>query len=75
VCFRARPAGVAEGELDELNRRIGVAALADGRVFFGTTVYDGRVAFRPAPVNWRNRVEHIDLMVDVIRELIPRFVA
>jgi glutamate/tyrosine decarboxylase-like PLP-dependent enzyme len=75
VCFRARPAGVAEGELDELNRRIGEAALADGRVFFGTTVYDGRVAFRPAPVNWRNRVEHIDLMVDVIRELIPRFVA
>ena len=75
VCFRARPPGVPEQDLDVLNRRIGEAALADGRVFFGTTVYDGRVAFRPAPVNWRNRAEHVDLIVDVVRELIPRFLS
>jgi glutamate/tyrosine decarboxylase-like PLP-dependent enzyme len=75
VCFRARPAGVPEEDLDDLNRRIGEAALLDGRVFFGTTVYDGRVAFRPAPVNWRNRTDHVDLMVDVIRELAARFTA
>lgn len=75
VCFRARPPGVPEPDLDLLNRRIGEAALVDGRVFFGTTVYDGRVAFRPAPVNWRNRAEHVDLIVDVVRELIPRFLS
>jgi glutamate/tyrosine decarboxylase-like PLP-dependent enzyme len=69
VCFRYRPAGVSDADLDELNRRIGEAAISDGRVFFGTTVYDGKVAFRPAPVNWRNREEHIDLIVDVVREL------
>jgi glutamate/tyrosine decarboxylase-like PLP-dependent enzyme len=63
VCFRYRPAGVAEEELDALNRRIGQAVLDDGRVFFGTTVYGGKVAFRPAIVNWRTRPEDVDLIV------------
>jgi glutamate/tyrosine decarboxylase-like PLP-dependent enzyme len=75
VCFRYRPPGMAEDLLNDLNRRIGEAAIEDGRVFFGTTIYDGRVAFRPAPVNWRNRAEHVDLIVDVVRELGARFVA
>jgi glutamate/tyrosine decarboxylase-like PLP-dependent enzyme len=69
VCFRYRPPGVAEDELDELNRRLGEDVLADGRVYVGTTLYEGRVAFRPAIVNWRTREEDVDLLVDVIREL------
>ena len=75
VCFRYRPAGVPEAELNDLNRQIGEAAIVDGRVFFGSTVYDGKVAFRPAPVNWRNREEHVDLIVEVVQELGARFVA
>ncbi len=50
VCFRYQPSGVAESELDDLNRRLGQAVLDDGRIYFGTTVYDGKVAFRPAIV-------------------------
>jgi glutamate/tyrosine decarboxylase-like PLP-dependent enzyme len=69
VCFRYRPAGVSEEELDELNRRLGQAVLADGRVYFGTTVYGGRVAFRPAIVNWRTRPEDVDLIVPIVLEL------
>jgi glutamate/tyrosine decarboxylase-like PLP-dependent enzyme len=69
VCFRYRPAGVPEAELDELNRRLGAAVLADGRVFYGTTVYAGRVAFRPAISNWRTTETDVDLIVDVAREL------
>jgi glutamate/tyrosine decarboxylase-like PLP-dependent enzyme len=69
VCFRYRPAGYPQERLDDLNRAIGEAAILDGRVFFGTTEYDGKAAFRPAPVNWRNRVEDVDLIVDVVREL------
>jgi glutamate/tyrosine decarboxylase-like PLP-dependent enzyme len=69
VCFRARPPDVPESALDELNRRVGAAVLEDGRVFFGSTVYDGKVAFRPAPVNWRNRAQDIDEIVEVTREL------
>ncbi len=69
VCVRYRPSGVGEDELDELNTRLGQAVLADGRVYVGTTRYGGRVAFRPAIVNWRTRVEDVDLLVEVIREL------
>jgi glutamate/tyrosine decarboxylase-like PLP-dependent enzyme len=69
VCFRFRPNGVDETGLDDLNSRLGDALLEDGRVYAGTTVYGGRVAFRPAIVNWRTRDEDIDYFVDVVREL------
>jgi hypothetical protein len=56
-------------ELDGLNRVLGEALLEDGRVFAGTTTYDGKVAFRPAIVNWRTREEDVELLVDVLLEL------
>jgi glutamate/tyrosine decarboxylase-like PLP-dependent enzyme len=69
VCFRYRPEGLAEEELDELNARLGEEVLAHGRVYVGTTRYGGRVAFRPAIVNWRTGEDDVDLLVDVVREL------
>jgi glutamate/tyrosine decarboxylase-like PLP-dependent enzyme len=70
VCFRARPPGVPEEQLDDLNRVLGAELLRDGRVFAGTTVYDGKVAFRPALVNWRTEARDVDLLVDVLLELV-----
>jgi glutamate/tyrosine decarboxylase-like PLP-dependent enzyme len=72
VCFRARPDWAADDELDALNTRLGAELLADGRVFAGTTVYDGQVAFRPAIVNWQTTDADVDLLVDVIGELLER---
>jgi glutamate/tyrosine decarboxylase-like PLP-dependent enzyme len=72
VCFRARPQGVEEAALDELNRELGEALLRDGRVFAGTTVYDGRVAFRPAICNWRTEEPDVELLVEVLGELLAR---
>jgi glutamate/tyrosine decarboxylase-like PLP-dependent enzyme len=69
VCFRWHPEGAADGELDDLNRKLGAALVEDGRVLAGTTVYEGKVAFRPAIVNWRTREEDVDLLVDVLLEL------
>jgi glutamate/tyrosine decarboxylase-like PLP-dependent enzyme len=69
VCFRVRPPGLGEEELDELNSALGRDVLEDGRVFFGTTRYDGKVAFRPAIVNWRTDEQDVDLLVDVLLEL------
>jgi hypothetical protein len=43
--------------------------LADGRVYVGTTRYGGRIAFRPAIVNWRTTERDVDLLVDVLLEL------
>jgi glutamate/tyrosine decarboxylase-like PLP-dependent enzyme len=70
VCFRVRPAGVGEDELDELNRRLGEALLRDGRVFAGTTIYDGKVAFRPAIVNWQTTEPDVEMLIDVLLELL-----
>jgi glutamate/tyrosine decarboxylase-like PLP-dependent enzyme len=69
VCFRYRPAGLPEPVLDSLNRGLGEALLDDGRVYAGTTVYDGKVALRPAISNWRTTAADLDLLVDVVREL------
>jgi glutamate/tyrosine decarboxylase-like PLP-dependent enzyme len=70
VCFRYRPPGSAdEAAIDDLNRRLGEEILRDGRVYVGTTLFEGKVAFRPAIVNWRTREEDVDLLVDVIREI------
>ena len=70
VCFRAHPQGAGDAELDELNRRLGEALLRDGRVFCGTTVYDGRVAFRPAIVNWQTTEADVESLLDVLAELL-----
>ena len=75
VCFRFRPERVPEADLDELNRKLGAMILEDGRVFFGTTEYDGKVAFRPAIVNWRTTEKDVDLIVAVTRELGSRLLA
>jgi glutamate/tyrosine decarboxylase-like PLP-dependent enzyme len=72
VCFRWRPANAGDSELDELNRRLGEALILDGRVFAGTTVFEGKVAFRPAIVNWRSRPEDVDALIDVLLELASR---
>jgi glutamate/tyrosine decarboxylase-like PLP-dependent enzyme len=70
VCFRYRPHGMEDGDtLNELNHQIGEAALEDGRVFFGSTDYGGRTAFRPAFVNWRTREQDALLVPQVVREL------
>ncbi len=75
ICFRYRPPGIASDELDDLNRRVGEMVLDDGRVYFGATVYDGKVAFRPAIVNWRTREEDVDLIASTVRELGARAIA
>jgi glutamate/tyrosine decarboxylase-like PLP-dependent enzyme len=72
VCFRWRPPDAPEERLDELNRALGEALLADGRVFAGTTLFEGKVAFRPAIVNWRTQESDVELLVDVLLELAER---
>jgi glutamate/tyrosine decarboxylase-like PLP-dependent enzyme len=69
VCFRYRPNALDDQALDDTNRQLGAAVLDDGRVYVGTTLYGGRVAFRPAIVNWRTTEDDIRLLVEVIREL------
>jgi glutamate/tyrosine decarboxylase-like PLP-dependent enzyme len=69
VCFRHRPPGLDEQALDEHNLALGQDILDDARVFFGTTRYEGQVAFRPAIVNWRTTELDVDLIADAVLEL------
>jgi glutamate/tyrosine decarboxylase-like PLP-dependent enzyme len=75
VCFRYRPPGVPEEELNALNARLGEDVLADGRVYVGTTSFEGRTAFRPAIVNWRTQEDDVDLVAAVVQELGARILA
>lgn len=75
VCFRYKPPGIPDGELDDLNRKLGAMVLEDGRVYFGVTEYAGKVAFRPAIVNWRTTEKDVDLIVEVLRELGSKLLA
>jgi glutamate/tyrosine decarboxylase-like PLP-dependent enzyme len=75
TCFRYRPPGHPEDELNDLNRRLGEDLIADGRVYAGTTTYRGRVALRPAIVNWRTTEADVDLLVSIVRELGSRLTA
>src|SRR5256886_387187 len=72
VCFRYRPEGIPEGELDQLNRRLAQPVIAAGTVYFGTTVYAGKVAFRPAIANWRTTERDVDIILGVVRGLAQR---
>jgi glutamate/tyrosine decarboxylase-like PLP-dependent enzyme len=69
VCFRYRPPEVAEADLDDLNERIADAVLTDGRIYVGTTSWAGKVAFRPAFVNWRTTSADVDLILETLRDL------
>jgi glutamate/tyrosine decarboxylase-like PLP-dependent enzyme len=75
VCFRYRPPAMPEQEIDGLNRRLGAAIIADGRVYFGTTIYAGKVAFRPAISNWRTTEADVDEILRVTRELAEKTLA
>ncbi|MEU5879712.1 pyridoxal-dependent decarboxylase [Spirillospora sp. NPDC047279] len=72
VCFRYRPPGVPEEDLDALNARLGEALLADGRVYAGTSTYRGMTVFRPALVNWRITTREADHLVEVLHDLAAR---
>jgi glutamate/tyrosine decarboxylase-like PLP-dependent enzyme len=75
VSFRYRPPDLDERELDGLNTKLGEAVLRDGRVYMGTTVYRGHVAFKPAFVNWRTTTREIALILPTLRELAAEILA
>ncbi|MDH4109050.1 MAG: pyridoxal-dependent decarboxylase [Gammaproteobacteria bacterium] len=69
VSFRYNPGGLADAELDELNRRLGQAVLDDGRFLVGTSKMGARTIFRPAFSNWRTRNEDVEALAEVVVEL------
>ncbi len=75
VAFRYNPGGLDEERLNELNRRLGVALLDDGRFLVGTSKLGARTILRPAFSNWRTRAGDVDELVAVVLELGRRVIA
>lgn len=69
VAFRFNPGGLNNGQLDELNERLGDVVLTDGRFMAGTSRIGKRTIFRPAFSNWRTRNEDVEEFADVVIEL------
>jgi glutamate/tyrosine decarboxylase-like PLP-dependent enzyme len=67
VCFRHRPAGVAEGDLDAHNQAVLRAVQLGGRAFLAGTRLDGRFALRACIVNPAMTQADVRDMLSVIR--------
>jgi glutamate/tyrosine decarboxylase-like PLP-dependent enzyme len=63
VTFRAVP---ERGNVDEFNRRLLAALLADGRLFLSSTTLDGKVMLRLAILAYRTHLDTVDLAIDLI---------
>ncbi len=71
VCFRARPAGWAEPELERLNEAILAEVNASGIAFLSHTRLRGRYTLRLAVGNLRTREEDLERAWTAIRDALP----
>jgi glutamate/tyrosine decarboxylase-like PLP-dependent enzyme len=69
VCFRYRPAGLAEEELDGLNKEILFQLQEQGIAAPSSTVLNGKFAIRVAICNQRSRFEDFDVLVNELYRL------
>lgn len=74
VCFRARPRGVAQEELDSFNEKLLEAVNATGKVFLSHTRLNDRFSLRVAIGNLRTTHEHIKIAWDLLRREAARLI-
>jgi aromatic-L-amino-acid decarboxylase len=66
VCFRYRPAGKPDEELDRLNRAILKRVIARGRVYISNASVRGRFVLRACIVNHRTTQQDVDAVVEEV---------
>jgi aromatic-L-amino-acid decarboxylase len=72
VCFRARPDGVDEDELDQLNEELLDTVNRTGKVFLSHTRLNDRYSLRLAIVNLRTTREHVKMAWEILQEELER---
>jgi len=70
VVYRYVPDG---GDVDEFNKRLLEAVVADGRVFISSTVLNGKYTLRFACLAFRSHLETVDLLLAVLKEKVVEF--
>ncbi len=56
------------GDADEFNRALVDEIHRDGRVFVSTTMLDGKFVLRLAVLTFRTHLDHVDLLLEILRE-------
>jgi aromatic-L-amino-acid decarboxylase len=72
VCFRARPNGFDEDELNELNEKLLEAVNRTGKIFLSHTRLNGQYSLRLAIVNLRTTREHVKMAWEILQEEMER---
>lgn len=75
VCFRYRPAGLPEPEIDRMNAALMVSLQESGELVVNSTLIRGRFALRASITNHRTRQADLDFLIDAVLEHGRRLVA
>jgi aromatic-L-amino-acid/L-tryptophan decarboxylase len=68
VCFRMRTRGLAETELNALNKEVLLRVQESGAAVASSTVLDGKFAIRVAITNHRSRRKDFDTLISALKE-------
>ena len=69
ACFRYRPSGLSEAEVEELNKKLLLTIEKDGRIFLTGTRLHGKTALRTCFINPRTTFNDVDSILEVVRGL------
>lgn len=68
LCFRARPAGVGDADLDSLNERINARVVAGGRFLISSTRLNGRFSLRMCTLGYRTTRDDVRELFRVVED-------
>lgn len=68
LCFRYHPAGLDDLSLDRLQDRLRARYNASGRGWITATTLEGRRVLRVTLINPRTEIEHLDRLIEGLRE-------
>ena len=71
VCFRYRPKGLNQNQLDTVNEKLLSAVNASGEFFLSHTKLNGRIAIRVAIGNIHTTARHVDRLWALLLETAP----
>jgi aromatic-L-amino-acid/L-tryptophan decarboxylase len=68
ICIRYRAAGLSPSEAKKLHGRVVEMVEQSGKFWISTTELKGKSWFRINPVNFRTRAEHMEELLDMLRD-------
>ncbi|MEO5579962.1 MAG: hypothetical protein ABIR58_04835, partial [Gemmatimonadaceae bacterium] len=70
VCFRARPANVADSDLDSFNERVNARVVAGGKFFISSTRLRGIFSLRMCTLGFRTTTDDIRSLFSTVEQAV-----